>query len=49
MREADAFEIVGMRKMEESPVSARKKGAKMPVISLVILGLIVAGLSLIHI
>ena len=43
MREADAFEIVGMRKMEESPVSARKKGAKMPVISLVILGLIVAG------
>ena len=42
MREADAFEIVGMRKMEESPVSARKKGAKMPVISLVILGLIVA-------
>ena len=26
MREADAFEIVGMRKMEESPVSARKKG-----------------------
>ena len=32
-----------MRKMEESPVSARKKGAKMPVISLVILGLIVAG------
>ena len=32
MREADAFEIVGMRKMEESPVSARKKGAKMPVI-----------------
>ena len=43
MREADAFAIVGMRKMEESPVSARKKGAKMPVISLVILGLIVAG------
>ena len=43
MREADAFEIVGMRKMEESPVSARKKGAKMPVISLVILGLIVSG------
>lgn len=43
MREADAFEIVGMRKMEESPVSARKKGAKMPVISLVVLGLIVAG------
>ena len=43
MREADAFEIVGMRKMEESPVSARKKGAKMPVISRVILGLIVAG------
>ena len=43
MREADAFEIGGMRKMEESPVSARKKGAKMPVISLVILGLIVAG------
>lgn len=43
MREADAFEIVGMRKMEESPVSARKRGAKMPVISLVILGLIVAG------
>lgn len=43
MREADAFEIVGMRKMEESPVSARKKGAKMPVISLVIFGLIVAG------
>ena len=43
MREADAFEIVGMRKMEESPVSARKKGAKMPVISLVILWLIVAG------
>lgn len=43
MREADAFEIVGMRKMEESPVSARKKGAKMPMISLVILGLIVAG------
>ena len=43
MREAHAFEIVGMRKMEESPVSARKKGAKMPVISLVILGLIVAG------
>ena len=43
MREADAFEIVGMRKMEESPVSARKKGAKMPVISLGILGLIVAG------
>ena len=43
MREADAFEIVGMRKMEESPVSARKKGAKMPVSSLVILGLIVAG------
>ena len=43
MREADAFEIVGMRKKEESPVSARKKGAKMPVISLVILGLIVAG------
>ena len=30
MREADAFAIVGMRKMEESPVSARKKGAKMP-------------------
>ena len=43
MREADAFAIAGMRKMEESPVSARKKGAKMPVISLVILGLIVAG------
>ena len=43
MREADAFAIVGMRKMEESPVSARKKGAKMPVISLVILWLIVAG------
>ena len=43
MCETDSFEIVGMRKVEESPVSARKKGPKMPVISLVILGLIVAG------